>query len=149
MRLSLTAMLTACLFSAGVASAAPFPPSSDASSGSNDFQITHSYQQYAATTCTAQGDCGLTFPATTTGTLILNASCNFQLSSGVIGAAQLGIQSADPKIFVQVFSFSTGNYGINSSTYLHYAKGQQPRIDVFSSGGTVQNLVCTVSGYQR
>lgn len=149
MRHSILPILTACVFSAAVASAAPFPASSDASSGATDYQITHNYQQFATTNCTAQGDCAIVFPATTAGTLILNVSCNFQLSAGVIGAAQLGSQDATGRDFVQVFSFSTGNYGINSSTYIYYAKGHQPRIDVFSSGGTVQNLICTVSGYQR
>jgi hypothetical protein len=110
----------------------------------------HPYEQFATTACTLQGDCSILFPAITTGrTLILRTSCAFSLAvGGSLVEAQLGEQNSNPRNMLQVFTFGgSTNFAINSDTYLFYVKGQQPRIDLISTGAPVQELSCTLSGY--
>jgi hypothetical protein len=149
MRPSIVAILAALPFSAA-ASAAPFPPAPAAPAAAGEYQLTHNYQQFLTTTCSYEGDCALAFPATTAGTLILNVSCGFSLTAGMVASATLESQDFTSRAFLPIFSYSSPNsYAINAPTYLYFAKGKALRIDVFSNGGEVQNLICTISGYQR
>ena len=116
--------------------------------------LTQAYQQFAepALTCTFQGDCAVLFPATATKTIVTHVSCEFFLASGgTVLNASLGSQGSSPRNNLPTYAFATGsggvNFGINAEVYLVYPAGQQPRIDVFSSGAPVQFLDCTVSGY--
>jgi electron transfer flavoprotein alpha subunit len=111
------------------------------------------YQQYISTTCQYQGDCAVVFPATTKiTTVITNVSCQFAIPSGtsILSAAVL-TQEFGARFFVQPFYFGyaegSATYGINSATNLFVNKGVQPRIDVYSTGGAVSNMFCTISGY--
>jgi hypothetical protein len=113
----------------------------------------HAYQEYASASCGGIGDCAVLFPAITTGrTLVQHASCDFGLSSGgILAVAYLDIQGLNPRNTLPLFAFGTADgtktYGINADTFLFYTKGQQPRVDVISSSGTVSSLECTLSGY--
>jgi hypothetical protein len=157
MRSSAFAVLAASLFAASGVCAAPFPdPDSSASAtrveNVND-PVLHPYQEYATTSCTSPGNCVINFPKTTHDkTLITHTSCLFGLdSSGVALFAYVGIVGANPKNFVPVIangtSGTTTNYLMNSQTYVFYAKGQQPRIDVLTSTAGATSLQCTLSGY--
>lgn len=158
MRSPAFAVLTASLLAASGVCAAPFPgPDSSTASAThvenvND-PVLHPYQEYAGTSCASPGNCVINFPATThSETLITHTSCLFGLdSSGVALFAYLGILNASPKDFIPVVangtSGTTTNYIMNSQTYVFYAKGQQPRIDVLTSIAGATSLQCTVSGY--
>jgi hypothetical protein len=110
------------------------------------------YQEFAsASGCTYQGDCAIVFPAVTAQTLILRASCAFSLQNGAsISFASLGTQNDNPRDELQFIVYASSNsatsYGINAETYLFVATGDQPRIDVFSLGAPVVDLICTVTG---
>jgi hypothetical protein len=108
------------------------------------------YQEFASTSgCTVQGDCSIVFPAVTAQTLILHASCAFTLANGAsISFASLGTQNDNPRDELQFFvnANSVTSYGINAETYLFVTTGDQPRIDVFSLGAPVGDLICTLSG---
>jgi hypothetical protein len=119
-----------------------------------DAPVAHPYQENSTSSCSLAGDCAVVFPAITTAgnTVIQHAACTFSLAvGGVILFANLTSQTYGPGNAMPIFVYSTSggttNYGISSETYLFYAKGTQPRIDVFSNGAGVQNLNCTVSGY--
>jgi hypothetical protein len=114
----------------------------------------HPYQVSGLqTSCTTAGDCAFVFPAITTGnTLILHTSCSFSMAIGSgIAVAALSVQAETGSDYLPVFTFSSSDgltsYGINADTYLFFAKGQQPRIDIVSTTAPVQNLLCTLSGY--
>ena len=116
----------------------------------------HPYQQFATANCTLAGDCSIVFPAVTVDdTLVLHASCSFALASGsdLVAFASLGSQEANPRNGLPFFKNSTASgftdYGINANTYLFYATGQHPQIDVFGRTAPVQNPICTISGYTR
>ena len=107
------------------------------------------YQEFASAGCTFQGDCSIVFPAVTAQTLILHASCQFTLQNGAsIYSASLGTQNNNPSDELQFFvnANSVTSYGINAETYLFVTTGDQPRIDVFSLGAPVGDLICTLSG---
>jgi len=107
------------------------------------------YQEFASAGCTIQGDCSIVFPAVTAQTLILHASCAFTLASGAsISFASLGTQNDNPRDELQFFvnANNVTSYGINAETYLFVPAGDQPRIDVFSLGAPVGDLICTLSG---
>ena len=108
------------------------------------------YQEFAsASGCTFQGDCAIVFPAVTAQTLILHASCAFTLANGAsLSFASLGTQNDNPRDELQFFvnPNSVTSYGINAETYLFVPAGDQPRIDVFSLGAPVGDLICTLSG---
>jgi len=113
----------------------------------------HPYQEYASTSCTEAGDCAILFPAITTGrTLVQHASCDITLpTSSSVTIAYLVIQLQNPRNVLPVFTISalggTSLLGMNADTFLFFTKGQQPRIDVYTTGGGVALLECTVSGY--
>lgn len=117
--------------------------------------ITHPYQQSAYTSCAsfAGGDCAIVFPAITTGrTLLLRASCTFSLApGGKVEWTSVSQQGGSVSNALQIITYATVDgvttYGINAETYLFYDTGQQPRIDVYTSGGAVQTLNCTLTGY--
>jgi hypothetical protein len=116
----------------------------------------HPYQEFATANCTLAGDCSIVFPAVTVeDTLVLHASCSFALASGnnLVAFASLGVQGGNPRNALPFFINSTANgftdYGINANTYLFYATGQHPQIDVFGRTAPVQNPICTISGYTR
>ena len=107
------------------------------------------YQEFASAGCTVQGDCSIVFPAVTAQTLILHASCAFTLANGAsISFASLGTQNDNPRDELQFFvnANNVTSYGINAETYLFVPAGDQPRIDVFSLGAPVGDLICTLSG---
>jgi hypothetical protein len=115
--------------------------------------IDHPYQQRVYAPCTQAGDCAAIFPATTAKrTLVLHASCIFSIVNGgsVIEAVLSEPSSAVQNAF-QSFKSGTEStstvYGINAETYMFFEKGQQPRLDVFSSDQPVNGLACTLSGY--
>lgn len=118
--------------------------------------IHHPYQQFADSgTCQYAGDCAVLFPATTAAsTLIQHVSCEFYLASGgtVVKTTLSGPTGNDRNIF-PAFAYApqqgSTSYGIDAGAYLFFAKGEQPRIDVFSNGAPVQYLDCTISGYTR
>ena len=107
------------------------------------------YQEFASAGCTVQGDCSIVFPAVTAQTLILHASCAFTLANGAsISFASLGTQNDNPRDELQFFvnANNVTSYRINAETYLFVPAGDQPRIDVFSLGAPVGDLICTLSG---
>ncbi|MGC2170689.1 MAG: hypothetical protein WA555_12910 [Candidatus Sulfotelmatobacter sp.] len=117
----------------------------------------HPYQEFASTSCTGLGLCAVQFPAITTDrTLILHASCSFELPTGTstagsIGGAYLVHPNSNPYNALQAFVYTNSggvtNFGINSETYLFFTKGQIPEIDVFGNNAPVVDLSCTLSGY--
>jgi hypothetical protein len=127
-----------------------------AAAANADNPIQAPYQQFGTASCSDAGDCAVVFPAVTKETLILHASCSFTLSGPdgktSIGYAFLSSQDANPRNnfapFVNSVSDGVASYAFNADTYLFYASGEQPRIDVFGNSGPVKYLYCTVSGYE-
>jgi hypothetical protein len=127
-----------------------------AAAANADNPIQTPYQQFGSASCSEAGDCAVVFPAVTKETLILHASCSFTLGGPdgktSVAYATLSSQNANPRNsfapFVNSVSDGVATYGFNADTYLFYASGEQPRIDVFGNSGPVQYLYCTVSGYQ-
>lgn len=144
--------LAAVLILAAVARAHAAPPPVEDMSN----PIHHPYQQFVDIgSCQYVGDCSILFPATTAAsTLIQYVSCEFFLASGgTIVTATLSGPAANDRNFLPVFAYPPQqggtNYGIGTAAYLFFAKGKQPRVDVFSNGAPVQYFDCTVSGYTR
>ena len=109
------------------------------------------YQKSASTNCSAAGNCEILFPNVTGETLILHASCFFQLpSSASVASASLFTRNGNLSNALEVFTSGTlasfTLYGINAETYLFVSNGDQPVIEVFGNGAPVTGLDCTVSG---
>jgi hypothetical protein len=128
-----------------------------AAAANADNPIQTPYQQFGTANCSFAGDCAIVFPAVNKETLILHASCTFALTStdnktSIFGAS-LGNQNTNPRNnfapSVIIASDGFANYAFNAETYLFYAVGDQPRIDVFGNSGPVQDLACTISGYYQ
>ena len=141
-------ILASMFVSAGIASATM--ASAPAQAAFNP--LTQAYQDFNSTNCTFQGDCAVLFTAVPSKTIITHVSCEFFLASGGTALnAYLNEESTNPRFFLQPFSFaptSSGtNYGTNAEVYRVYTKGQIPRVDVYSDGQPVQDLMCTVSGF--
>jgi hypothetical protein len=158
MRSLALAVLAASLFAASGVFAAPFPVADSSTSSATHVEnvndpVLHPYQEYAGTSCASPGNCVINFPKTThSETLVTHTSCLFGLASGGVALfAYLGILDSSPKNFIPVIangtSGTTTNYLMNSQTYVFYAKGQQPRIDVLTATAGATSLQCTVSGY--
>jgi hypothetical protein len=123
------------------------PPSQPVLTG----EVIQPYQQFADVDCSNLGACSLAFPTVTQETLILHASCSFELpSSASVGFASLMTQNDNPRNFLPPFTggiFGPNTfYEINAETYLYVAAGDSPQIEVFSSSAAVSSLLCTVSG---
>lgn len=118
--------------------------------------INHPYREYVLqNNCTVQGDCALTFSATTASeTLIAHVSCVYILASGGTTLyAVLANPGNNDANFLPVNAYASNGgaayRSMNESTYLFFQNGQTPRIDVFSNGAPVQDLQCTISGYHN
>lgn len=104
--------------------------------------------------CTNPGFCEVTFPATTDAKTVITAvSCIFALPSGAsIQYATFGPDDS-VKFYVQPFYYGFSNltgfntYGINAQVNLFINKGDIPAAAIFSVGGNVGGLECTISGY--
>ena len=119
-----------------------------------DAPASHPYQVFATSvTCQYQGDCAVFFPAIANAgnTIIQHLSCEFALTGGSVVGAVLSGPTNNVRNIVPVFAFAAANgvttYGINADTYLFFAKGVVPEVDVYSAGAPIQDLNCTVSGY--
>jgi hypothetical protein len=105
--------------------------------------------------CTQQGDCVIYFsPTTATETVITHISCAYFLATGASTVyAELSNNSTGDANFLPVNSYANydggANHSMNDNVYLFFQSGQTPRVDVFSSGGPVQNFQCTISGYHK
>ena len=144
--------LAAVLTLAAVVSAHAAPPPVEDMSN----PIHHPYQQFADSgTCQYAGDCAIVFLATTAAsTLIQHVSCEFYLASGgTVSKTTLSGPGGNDRNMFPAFAYAAQQggtpYGLNADAYLFLAKGEQPRVDVFSNGAPVQYLDCTISGYTR
>jgi predicted lipoprotein with Yx(FWY)xxD motif len=111
------------------------------------------YQQFSSTGCSSAGDCAIIFPAVTAKTLILHASCTWSLPNragvltdfATLGTPDFTARQSIP-FFANANTQGTVLYVFNAETFLFVDSGHQPRIDVFSEGAAVGDLLCTISG---
>jgi hypothetical protein len=110
------------------------------------------YQQSVIGNCGTE-DCIVKFPATAhDNTLILHASCTFAAATNAaVVNATLSVGGNDDINSLAVTKFpafgSVIPYSINAQTYLFFTKGQKPQIEVIVTNVPLQQLHCTVSGY--
>jgi hypothetical protein len=147
MKLHIAAAIALSVLAASSGWADSFPGAQ--ASASNPVQDT--YQETAHNECSA-GACTVAFPATTHAkTLISHVSCFFELpSSASVFSAELASKTGSEFNFVGVekyTSFSGFNvYLVNATTYLYFAQGEQPVVNVVGTAGPVSSFMCTVSG---
>jgi hypothetical protein len=159
MRLLFAAAVAVSVFGWTGANAAPFPvPSanmaiSPTAANSASDPVEDSYQESASANCPSTYDCTMTFPATKYyKTLVSHVSCHFVIfTATAVAGAYLASSTRIQKNYVEVQDYGSlgGNlssYVIDSQTYLFYSRGEQPTFTVTSTGPSVQNLSCTISG---
>jgi hypothetical protein len=144
--------IAACSILAWVSTAAPAATAPTPVEVESD-PLHHPFQEYAAGgSCATQGDCAVLFPVSKASRLlILHASCELTLAiGGTVAKVTLSGPASNARASLPAFAYGTatgGNFGVDAATFLFIAKGETPRIDVYSAGAPVQDLDCTVSGY--
>jgi hypothetical protein len=156
MRSVTCAVFASLILVAARATAAPFPVSAASSSITRVENIIDPllvpYQQSSISDCGSE-DCIIKFPTTAhDNTLILHASCTFvAASNAVVVAAALSNAANDDINSLSVTKFPAFGavfpYSINAETYLFFARGQKPQIEVIVTNVPLEGLHCTVSGY--
>jgi hypothetical protein len=115
----------------------------------NPYQI--SYQQFATAIGCPTSGCVIKFPTVGADTLILNVSCQMVTEEGNVIIAYARLATLNTNYFAQlpVFAYAVQPYhGINASTYLYVAKGDQPIVTI-SQGAAGLSADCTLSGNQK
>jgi hypothetical protein len=74
-------------------------------------------------------------------------------ASAVTTNAFLSNGQTSPINFLNPFAYATVNSsawrGINADTFLLFKNGMLPEVDIFTSGDSAGDVVCTLSGYHQ
>jgi hypothetical protein len=148
MKITFAMAWAASMITASNIMAAPFTPvpASNAADPAED-----TYQESATQNCNS-GSCTLTFHATTHAkTLVSHVSCFFQIpSAGTVFSFDLASGSGTQRNYLTVEKYGTVSgvtaYAVNASTFLFYAQGEQPYINVVATSSPIEPLSCTISG---
>ena len=110
------------------------------------------YQQFSSASCGTAGACGISFPAVTAKTLILRASCFWELpTNAVTSFVTVGTAKNNPRQWVPSFTNPRGGLNgvpnaFNAETYLFVNSGDSPLIEVFTAFAGAGDVDCTISG---
>ncbi len=110
------------------------------------------YQEGIFHSCPYAGDCAMLFSPVAAGKrrVIEYVSCVFAVTGGAgvqtVSLNSQGFRNARGFFQIQSSAYAPGTFIVNSPTLLYFNAGEIPRIDAYTSGGTVSDAVCTLTG---
>ena len=135
-----------------LAVAGPAPAQRAALTQDTDDDSRVPYQEGIFPSCPFAGDCAMVYSPVPAGKrrVIEYISCAIFVTGGfgvqTVSLNSQGFRNARGFFPITTNGYAPGTFIVNSPTLLYFNAGETPRIDAYTSGGTVSTAVCTLTG---